>query len=134
MPDRITLSGCIMLHNNSILLLHRTKKNCYELPGGKVKDNESPKNAAKREIKEELGCDVTIMRKIGNKEFTENGRNMTYIWFLASIHKGQSPKVMETNIFDHYKYIPIDKLETYKLSTNMQNLAKGINTGNITIG
>ncbi|MFC1648906.1 NUDIX hydrolase [Nanoarchaeota archaeon] len=121
---KIELAGCVILDDNRILLLHREKRDWYELPGGKIDEGESPKEAAKREIKEELGCDVEIIRELGEKDFQEEEYIMKYNWFLA-ILKG-TPKLMEPDTFSHYKYISLDQLENYKLSPNMENLYKEI--------
>ncbi len=39
---------------------HGEFKGGWEFPGGKIEENESPKNALSREIKEELGAEVEI--------------------------------------------------------------------------
>ena len=44
----IHLAGCVIVENNSILLLHRISKDWYELPGGKIEENETPFQAIKR--------------------------------------------------------------------------------------
>ncbi len=67
-------------------------------------------------------CDVEIIRKVGTKDFEENGYTLTYIWFLARIKEGQQPEVGETDKFSHFAYIPLSELSQYKLSPNMQNL------------
>ena len=42
----------------------------WEFPGGKVERDESPENALRREIREELACDITILR--GLPRFTHD--------------------------------------------------------------
>ncbi len=124
--SKITLAGCAIVENSCILLLHRSKRNWYELPGGKVDAGESPQEAAVRELKEELRCDVTILRQIGDKDFTEAGSTLNYVWFLAAIKEGQRPVVGEPDTFSHFKYVPLNKLSEYPLSPNMKNLAEEI--------
>ena len=126
--EKLVLSGCVIIKNNSILLLHRIKRNWYELPGGKIMPKELPEEAAVRELKEELRCDVKIVKKIGQKDFEENGFLMTYHWFLAKIING-TPQVGEPHTFDGLDYIPLNRLEDYALSPNMQNLAIAIKKG-----
>ena len=43
-------------------------KNHWFLPGGKSEKNESPEQTAKREAKEEIGCDIVALR---NHEFNQ---------------------------------------------------------------
>ena len=127
----IKMAGCVILKRNSILLLHRIKKDWYELPGGKIDGNETPEETAKRELREELSCDVQILKTLGSKDFTEDGRNFSYTWILAKIADGQSPQIGEPEVFNNFKFIPLGKLTDYKLSTNMQNLAGELKTGSL---
>ena len=124
---KIILAGCAIVENNAILLLNRKKTGWYELPGGKIDSGESAEEAAKREIKEELGCDVEIVRRLGEKDFEENGYVMGYTWFLART-KGQ-PEIQEPDKFDHLKYVPLNELRKHTLSANMRNLADKLEKG-----
>lgn len=120
------LAGCAILQEDTILLLHRTKTDWYELPGGKLNSDESAEAAAVRELKEELCCDVTIIRQLGQKEFQENGYTLEYLWFLARLQDDQSPSLGEPEKFSHFRYLPVQALSRYKLSPNMQNLLQAI--------
>lgn len=122
--QKIILAGCVILQRGKILLLHRIKRNCYELPGGKIHDGEPPEETAIRETKEELNCEVKITGKLGKKDFIEDNHTMTYVWFLAEIKKGEKPTIGEPEKFDQLEYLPIKNLTNYSLSTNMQNLVK----------
>jgi 8-oxo-dGTP diphosphatase len=119
--NKINLAGCVLLENHSILLLHRIKTDWYELPGGKVDAGESEEEAAVRELKEELKCDIEIVKKLGSNDFEEGGCAMSYTWFQAVIKEEQRPIVGEPDKFDEVRYIPINDLGNYKLSSNMQN-------------
>ena len=59
----LELAGAVILdENKSILLMHRNTRKLkqWELPGGKLEIGEEPEQAAKRELKEELGIDVEV--------------------------------------------------------------------------
>ncbi|SER92144.1 NUDIX domain-containing protein [Actinokineospora terrae] len=46
----------------SVLLVNPTYKDGWDLPGGMVESNEAPRSAAERELREELGLEVTAGR------------------------------------------------------------------------
>ena len=114
----IELAGAV-IHNekNEILLIHRNtpNKEQWELPGGKIEKNESPEEAAIRELKEELNVDI--------KDFKEDDFKMRYNWFEAEILSG-TIKLMEEK-FDKFKFFSNNELlETNNLSENMKNYLK----------
>lgn len=119
--DKASLAGCAIVKNDAILLIRRIKTGWYELPGGKIEENETAEDAAIREIKEELCVDIKIMKKLGEKDFIENGYAMSYAWFQACLMDGQQPVIGEPEKFDDLKYIELSKLKEFKLSPNMEN-------------
>ncbi len=119
----INLAGCVIIKDDAILLLHRIKTDWYELPGGKVEENEDPQTTAIRELKEELNIDVEIIRKIGQKDFSENNNVMHYTWYLAEMKENQIPRINEPEKFDRFEYINIKDLQNHQLSPNMVNFS-----------
>jgi len=122
----IKLAGCVILDKGGkILLLHRnTKKRIqWELPGGKIENSETPQQTAIREIKEELGINIKIKEKLGEKDFTEGDFTMNYTWFLTETIQ-DIPQVLETDTFDDLKYFSWQEIENIKeqLSENTKNL------------
>jgi 8-oxo-dGTP diphosphatase len=61
LPRKRMGSGAIIRNSKGeMLVLKTTYKNHWEIPGGVVEENESPKQTAEREIKEELGLFISI--------------------------------------------------------------------------
>ena len=64
----------IIMENNKVLLLKRKKepyKGCWGLPGGKIEENETPEQAAIREVFEEtnlLCSHLTLLKDLLNPE------------------------------------------------------------------
>jgi len=47
-----------------LLTLYRNDQGHFELPGGKIRDNERPEDTVVRELKEELGVVVTTLGRV----------------------------------------------------------------------
>jgi mutator protein MutT len=123
---KITLAGCLIFDSKGkLLLLHRNtpKRIQWEIPGGKVEENETPEEAAAREILEELGVGVTIQKLVGTMEFEEDGFYMDYSWFLTIVTNGV-PKIIETDKFDKLDFHNWSDLAQIRneLSANTKNL------------
>lgn len=133
--NKITLAGCVILDEEGrVLLMHRNtpKRVQWELPGGKIEENEKPEEAAKREVAEELGISVSIVKKLGEKSFEEDGYEMDYIWFLATIQDG-IPTLKEEK-FDDLRYFSWDELKNEPaLSTNVRNLVEAYFTNGLSL-
>jgi len=131
------LAGCVILNNKGeILLLHRNTsiRKQWETPGGKLEKGENHRIAAKREIKEEIGTKIDIIKKLGKKDFIENEYLMTYTWYLAKIISGKL-NIMEKDKFDEMKYFNWNELKKikHKLSLNTKNLLEAYLAGEIKI-
>ncbi len=62
---RIAARGIVMDDKGRIALQLKSKKNQYKLIGGGIEDNEDFGVAFKREVLEETGCQVEIIKKLG---------------------------------------------------------------------
>ncbi|HUP26116.1 MAG TPA: NUDIX hydrolase, partial [Candidatus Limnocylindrales bacterium] len=100
--SKLQLAGCIITDSKGrILLMHRStpQRTQWEIPGGKINPGEAAVTAAVRELKEELGVDVTIIKPLGSKEFIEDGTRINYTWYMSVITSGR-PVIMEPQTFD----------------------------------
>jgi ADP-ribose pyrophosphatase YjhB (NUDIX family) len=104
-----------------VLLVRHVDRNVWVAPGGMVEVDESPTQAARREMLEETGCEVEISRILGvygGPAFRiryRNGDEVAYVMtvFEASIIAGQArPDGQETLEINFFSYTEVQQLAT----------------------
>lgn len=127
------VAGCVILSKDGkVLLLHRNteKWQHWEIPGGKLDPGENPQQTARREVYEESGLRVKLIKKLGVGEFSEGDTAFVYHWFLAEIVRGV-PTIMERNTFDDVGYFSWEELKKpgMVLSNSLKELMKALLEG-----
>ena len=94
--------------NGKIALLYVSKKNYYKLPGGGLDEGEEKINALKRECKEEIGCDIEIIDKVGSiVEYRKmfNIKQTSYCYLAKVKGEKELPNFMDDEIEDGFKEV-----------------------------
>ena len=80
--------AAIIKKNNRYLIVQRNKNKHlglkWEFPGGKVKSNESFKEALIREIKEELNITISVQDKIAQETYKDHKIDIHLFYFLCT--------------------------------------------------
>ncbi len=91
----IDVAAALIIENGAILVGKRSLKEKYagkwEFPGGKVEQGETPEICLKREIREELSCDIEIgdLFLVSVHDFgREDKKQYRFFSFLCSGMKG----------------------------------------------
>lgn len=100
-------SALIINDKSEILLLKRgrtkTFRGFWQLPEGKLEENETPLTALKRELKEELGAVIKSAKFIDAQESPLKARGIKYLLFrLIFLVKLTSSKILLST--EHYDY------------------------------
>lgn len=131
----VRLAGCIVCdQNGGVLMLHRNtpRRTQWEIPGGGVDPDEDAQTAAVRELQEELGVVVRVVRQLGERYFVEDGTTFEYAWFLAELLDGE-PQLKEPELYDKFGYFsPVMLGRRWdELSPNTKNFMEELASGNI---
>jgi len=92
MPPKFIAAGCIIKKDGKYLLVQEGRKDIYGLwnaPAGQVDPGETVEETAVREVREEAGYEVQLIRKI--KVFYKQGDNAEKHIFEARIVREVSP-------------------------------------------
>jgi 8-oxo-dGTP pyrophosphatase MutT (NUDIX family) len=78
---------CVLTDGENVLLVQHTYgKREWDLPGGGIKRDERPLDAARREIEEELGIRLDSWRDLGHLGSPEYHRHATIYCFQAEVN------------------------------------------------
>lgn len=118
-------AAAIIIHNNKLLVHKNTNKSHYALVGGRVKIGEDSKTAIQREIKEETGKDVEVLKCIAVIENFFEIKDSKYheILFIHQVEfVNEEDKRIEYTLenaegkeYQKYVWLDIDKIEKYNI-------------------
>lgn len=132
----IRITG-ILIENNKILLVQQklSDKRNWSLPGGRLERGETLSQGLIREMKEETGLDVELVRMLYVCDVASSSNTILHITFLIKRVGGEielpSNEFDENPIYD-VKFVPVSELAQYGFSEKfMQVINDGFsNAGN----
>ena len=96
LPKKYMAAGALMMNEaGEVLILFTTYKDRWEIPGGIVEENESPRAACRREIKEELGLDLEIgpLLCVDYSINVEDVENLQFIFDAGTLSQEQLDRI-----------------------------------------
>lgn len=88
----VKVVAAVIVHQNKIFATQRGYgefKDGWEFPGGKIEPGETPEQALKREIREELDTEIDVKKLIGHVEYDYPEFHLSMDCFLAEVVAGE---------------------------------------------
>lgn len=131
--DKVREFSCVAIQNKNseYLLVYNKKYGKWQIPGGKLEPNESPLQAAKREIFEETNLIVENLEKFGEKIF-----NVANVWWKAHFYRTNNYfgelLVKEPQTISEIKFFEVSEIE--KLNSQIPDEVTEYLLKKITVG
>ena len=94
--------------NGLVALLYAAKNFYYKLPGGGLEDDEDSIKALKRECKEEIGCDIEVIKELGlTTEYRKklNLKQISYCYIAKVVGEKGVPNLEQDEIDEGFKVV-----------------------------
>lgn len=136
-------AGVVLLKEDSILLVQHAKEGeeYWLLPGGGVDFRETAEDAAKREVKEECGFDVSVVKLLFVSEAIspDGKRHILNLTFLGEITGGELGVTCYDKRIKDIMFMPLSEIDNIKLYPNFKDELKnaiknGFDKSNIYLG
>lgn len=124
----------IVINGNLIAVFNKSNKNEYKLPGGGIDEGENPEIAFKREVKEETGCEVEIIKCLGTIEehkTLDNFKQISYVFVSKVIKDTKVLDLTDKEKDEGAKLLWLDEKEALDKITNCLNELKESNYENL---
>lgn len=116
---RIEVVAAIIIDKEKVFATQRGYgefKDGWEFPGGKMEQGETPQQALKREIQEELDTEIEVGKLIETVEYDYPNFHLTMHCFLCTIKSGdlvlkehEAAKWLTRETLDSVDWLPADK-------------------------
>ena len=125
----VQVAAAIIVDDGKIFATQRAHgefKDRWEFPGGKIEQGETPQQAAKREVMEELDTEIEVGELFDTVEYDYSAFHLTMHCFLCTVKSGdlvlkehQAAKWLTRETLDSVEWLPADIGLIEKLKKNV---------------
>jgi 8-oxo-dGTP diphosphatase len=91
--ERLLVTAGVLVRAGLVMMAQRYERGPeggkWEFPGGKVELGEDPRHGLQRELREELGVEVTVGRVLEVISHMQAGRQLILLYFDCQLYRGE---------------------------------------------
>lgn len=110
---RMGVGALILNESNELLIVKPSYKDHWSVPGGVVDENEPPRSACIREVKEEIGLDIESPKFLcvdWTPPRDEKGEDLQFTFFGGVLKPEQIKKIkLAPEEISEYQFLPVGK-------------------------
>ncbi|MBU6427215.1 NUDIX hydrolase [Patescibacteria group bacterium] len=138
LPKKRMGAGALFLNDDEeVLIVKPSYKDHWSIPGGTVDDNESPKAACIREIKEEINLDASHVTFLcvdySPRESDEKNESLRFIFYAGVLTDSEISNIkLDNKELVEFRFAPVseaEKLLGHKLARRLPKCMDAIKTG-----
>lgn len=106
-------------------------KDGWEFPGGKIEPGETPEQAIKREIQEELATEIRVEKPLTTVEYDYPTFHLSMECFLCKVEKGnltllehEAARWLSYDELDNVDWLPADRIVVAALRKSWLNIRR----------
>ena len=131
LPRKITAAGALFTDTGGkVLLVVPTYKTVWEIPGGTIEANESPQQACKREVREELGIDIPIGRllRLNYRQESEDHSEILLFLFDGGVLSAEQIATIELppDELNNFHFLTLDNAKDKLIPSLYQLIESGL--------
>ncbi|MDD3364698.1 MAG: 8-oxo-dGTP diphosphatase MutT [Syntrophomonas sp.] len=109
----IEVVAAILINNYKVLIAQRAQEDllagCWEFPGGKIEEGESPEQSLIREMQEEFCIDIEVGEFFESSTFQYKKGTIRLLAYICRLTGG----VIRSTVHHDYAWASIDELDQY---------------------
>jgi len=117
---KVAQKALIIKDDCVLLVRHKGSEVIWELPGGRINVNEDPKTGLIREIKEELGLEVTVLEAVSVEQFLMKRTNEPHIAIVykAILVDGEGALTLDPDEIEEVVWVTAENWNKYQMFSN----------------
>lgn len=120
----------LIIKDDCFLALHKCNatSDTFDLPGGKMKANESAEETLRREVKEETQLNIKSLKLLDTWQYVNDYYLIMGVLYVCEVEEGD---VILSTEHDYYEWLPLDVSSASRMNDSLTSSISHLNLSTI---